>query len=155
MADGVSGSAELRDLAVRLRDAGSEGRGLKRDLYAAMDEAVRPVADEVGRVSHLMPYLPDPYAEVLASDMTVRTARTLYAGTPRIEVTAKGRLRRRRLKTLDEGSLSHPLFGNRERWFSQPVRPGFFSDPVNRAAPQIRDRIAAAMAATSRRITGR
>ena len=48
----------------------------------------------------------------------------------------------KKLEALDRGELRHPLYGNRKYWFSQSVRPGFWSRPIEDRAPQIRDAVA-------------
>lgn len=41
-------------------------------------------------------------------------------------------------RSANRGRLRHPLFGNRERWFEQTVKPGWFDDPMAAGAPEIR-----------------
>ena len=53
---------------------------------------------------------------------------------------------------LDRGDAARRAVGPPGRT-SRGVRPGFFSDPVNRCAPAVRKRIEAAMRETSRKIT--
>lgn len=161
MPDGVTGAAELRDLAAKLRAAGDDGKGLRKNLYKQMNESVLPLAAEISRLAHLEPYLPNRYAEVLSADLKVRIAKSFFAANPRVEVTAQGRAHRRKLKYLDEGFINHPDWarGPRSSWRwsngqTGGMRPGFFSDVVKEHAPEIRDRIAQAMAETAREIAG-
>jgi len=131
-------AAEFAALARTLTEAG-EG-GLHRELYNAINDAARPLAREIGSVSHLRPYMPDPYADVLASDLAVSVLKR--AGpNPGVSLRAKGRARARRVAQLNAGRLSHPLWGNRQHWYGQAVRPGFFDDPVARAGPEVRRQI--------------
>lgn len=157
----VTGADELRALAARLKAAGDDGKGLKKALYASMNEAVQPVAQEVGALDHLMAYLPNRYAEVLAADLSVRISKTLYASNPRIEVTAKARQHRRKLAYLNTGFINHPDYprGPRSTWHwtngqTGGMHPGFFSDVVDRNAPEIRDKVLAALTETARQVTG-
>src|SRR5262249_33103881 len=105
----------------------------------------------VSAYAHLQPYMPDRYAAVLSEDMKVTVSR-LTGRNPAVRLVAGSvvRRRRRKLKRLNEGFLTHPLFGDRERWFTQAapgggMRPGFFTDEAGRSAPEIRDKILRAM----------
>ncbi|SRR6266581_3151826 len=149
------GPYQLRKLSARLREAGEEGKGLRRELYKAVSAAARPLAAEIKNVGHLRPYMPDRYADVLAADMSVTTVKRT-GRDPGVAIKAKGRAKpKRHLKRLDGGKLLHPLFGDRERWFAQTkaVHAGFFTDPARRAAPGIRREVLAAMHETGKKIT--
>ena len=150
----VRGQYQLRLLSARLREAGTEGKGLRRELYRAISDAAKPVAAEVGSAGHLRAYLPDPYADVLASDLTVGTQKR-FGRNPSVAIRARGRAKKRKIRQLDAGTLNHPLFGNRKYWFREQVRPGFFTDPVRKAAPEIRAKVLDAMAETGRKLTGK
>ena len=155
------GREQLRTLAARLKDAGTEGQGLKRELMKQMDEAAKPLAREIASVAHLEPYMPDRYAGVLAADLAVTTQRVFSGNSPRVSVTARGRLHKRKVRRVNDGLLMHPVFaqGLRKRWtwLKEPqtagMKPGFFSDPCEAAAPGIRDHVLEAMAETARKIT--
>jgi hypothetical protein len=157
----VSGGMELRGLALRLKAAGNDGKGLKKNLYKKMNEAVVPLADKVTSVEHLRKYLPNRYADTLAADLSARISKGFFAQTPRIEVIAKGRQHRRKVVLLDSGLINHPVYarGTRVTWNwsnSQTggMHPGFFSDAVKDETPQMRDKILQAMTETAREITG-
>jgi hypothetical protein len=159
MAIAGPGREQLRTLAQRLRDAGTEGQGLRRELMKQLDEAAKPLAREIASVAHLNPYLPDRYAAVLAADLSVRVQK-LFGASARISVVAKARAHRRKLAILEDGRINHPVFaeGPRRGWEwvngqTAGMRPRFFADPCERAVPDIRDHMAEAMAETARRIT--
>ena len=159
MPSAVTGAADLAALSARLKEAGETG--LRRELYKAISKAGEDLVTEIGNVEHLKPYLPNPYAEVLAADLSVRV---LKRGGKDAHVTlrAEGRAKKRKLVQLDQqGKLVHPVFGRglRKDWiwreqFSH-VRQGFFTDPVERAAPAVRKKIEAAMHETKRKIEAR
>jgi hypothetical protein len=153
----VSGYGDLLALSGRLRQMGPEGQGLRRELLRAMNDAAVPLAEQLRSFAYLAPYLPDRYAAVLAPETTVTVVKRLSA-EPKVSVrmvSDKGR----KIKKLNQGILTHPLFGNRKHWYSEVapeggMRPGFFDDAAEEAAPEIRDGIIAAMAQTARKITG-
>lgn len=151
---GGPGPYQLRVLNARLREAGSEGKGLRRELYKAINEAARPLAAEVGDTGNLRSHMPDRYADVLVGDLSV-TAVKRGGRNPGVSVRAKGRRSKRKVVSLDAGVISHPLFGRRDRWFTQSggMRAGFFTGPAEKAAPEIRRKVLDAMREVGKRIT--
>jgi hypothetical protein len=164
-------AVEFQALARALTDAGETG--LKRELYKAISDTARPLAREIGDVEHLKPYMPDPYAAVLASDLAVRISKR--TGTnPGVFIRALGRTRNRHVERIEQGILRHPVFGTEAQlarflaiprsqraraghgrgwtWRDQDVRPGFFADPVDRAGPEMRRQIQAAVRRIIRKI---
>jgi hypothetical protein len=156
MPGSITGAADFAALSARLKEAGATG--LRRELYKAIGKAADDLVTEIRSPQHLRPYMPDPYAEVLASDLSVRVFKR-GGSDAHVTLRAEARSRKRKVVRLDEGVLVHPVFGTGLRrdwsWVAQTshVRPGFFSDPVQRCAPQVRKRIEAAMRETARKIT--
>lgn len=154
----ADGSAQLRDLAARLKAAGTEGRGLRKELNSALEEAAKPLAAKIASVEHLRPYLPDRYAEVLAADLGARVVSVL-GGDPRVQVRAKAIDRKRHIVLLNSGFIAHPIWprGPRRSWHWQSrqtggMRPGFFDDACRDAGPEIRDKVMQALAETAKKI---
>jgi hypothetical protein len=155
MGDVSAGAEALYLLAGRLKDTGEVG--LRRELDKAIRDAARPVLAEIRR--GLPDYLPDPYAVVLGEDLQLSLSERTTDSNPGVQLraTTRGRGGRRRIRRLDDtGVLWHPLFGNRKRWYGQTshVRAGFFTDPAQRSAPQVRDAILSAMSDVASRVTG-
>jgi hypothetical protein len=159
----VTGAADFAALSARLKEAGQTG--LRRELYKAISAAGDDLVKEIGSLEHLNPYMPDHYAEVLASDLEVRVYKR-GGNDAHITLQAQSRPpRKRKLVQLDErGILVHPVFGkggggagtHRKEWTwvtqFRSVRKGFFTDPVKRCAPDVRKRIGDAIAETARKI---
>jgi hypothetical protein len=137
----VSDAADFARLAQRLKDAGETG--LRRELTQAINDSVKPFADEINAAEYLRPYMPDRYAETLAGDLRVSTVKQASASAYGVSVKVQGRLHRRQVQTLNRGLLRHPLFGERERWFTQTggMKPGFFDDATAAAKPEIRQQV--------------
>ena len=160
MATQVRGDYQLRELSLRLREMGSEGKGLQRELYRAIREAGKPVAKQIVDPAWLFPYMPDRYAEVLASDLRVTT---VNRGGQKASVLmrARGRDKDRQVTRLNVGILRHPVFADSAvprkewRWVYQRegMKPGFFTDAVRAAAPGIRDAVAEAVHEVGKKIT--
>lgn len=158
----TEGAQAFQILARHLKDAG-EG-GLRRELSAGIRDAAQPVLTQIR--GELPGYMPDRYATTLDADLKLsvsqRIGGTATAGiqiratAPTVTGSLSPRARRsltgRKLKRLEAGLLTHPLFGDREHWYTQTggMKPGFFTGPVERSAPQMRDAVLAAM----RRVAG-
>lgn len=153
------GREQLRILAARLKEAGEEGQGFRRDLMQQITAAAEPLTSEIASPAHLRAYMPARYAGVLAGDISV-TAQRIFARDPRISVRAKGRVHKRKVRLVDDGRLNHPVFAEGPRsgwdWVTQTdgMKPGFFTEPCEKAAPDIRAHVLAAMDETARKITG-
>ena len=155
------GREELRILAERLKDAGSEGKGFRRELMKQMEAAAQPLAATIADPPRLKPYMPDRYAAVLAADLAVSTQRIFAGSNPRVSVVAKGREHKRKVALTEDGIINHPFFaqGPRRTWDwvngqTAGMTPGWFSDPCEEAIPDIREHVLEAMAETGRKITG-
>lgn len=154
------GREQLRALAERLKEAGEEGQGFRRELMSQITDAAEPLAREISSLDHLQPYMPDRYAAVLAADITV-TAQRIFAGNPRVSVSCKTRgEHRRKVRRLDAGYINHPIFarGPRDEWDwwngqTGGMVPGFFTVPCLNATPAIREKVLEALTETARKIT--
>jgi hypothetical protein len=145
MAGLADAAAELETLAFRLRRAGDGG--LLREVAKAMRDAVVPVQDEIR--AGLGPLLPNRYAAALDADLRLGVNVRTNDRDPGVSVTGQSRSRTRKLRNLDEGRLTHPVFGNREEWRTQEepsVQPGFFTGPAEAGGPRVRRAIERALA---------
>lgn len=175
---------QLRTLGARLKDAGTEGRGLQRELRKGLRAAADPLAKKIDDEKRMDPYMPDRYAGVLSKDLDVKV-RTSISGDPKVTIEAKAREHHRKIGQIEDGYINHPVFarGPRRRprspalteaaarkhgipvsavrgwtWVKPPqtkgMRRGFFSDPCEESAPDVRKQLLQAMADTDRKITG-
>jgi hypothetical protein len=151
---------DLRDLAARLRAAGTEGKGLRRALLKAITDAAKPIADEIASLPNLNEHLPDRYAAVLAGDLKVTISSSL-SGDPKVTVTARAQAKKRKVARLEDGFISHPVYaqGLRKSWRwsnnqTGGMKAGFFTGPAKAAAPAVRDKVMAALSDTARQIAG-
>lgn len=138
----ITGTQQFVTLAKKLNAQGKQGRGLWRELNTQLRQAAEPMIDVVKL--HLSDYLPDAYAKVLRTSLTVRVSRSTKGDAAGLKLVgvAKGVKKKRRIKVINDGTLRHPVYGNPEVWVDQPVRPGFWSTPLDSAraipAKQIR-----------------
>lgn len=138
----ITGTQQFVTLAKKLNAQGKQGRGLWRELNTQLKQAAEPMIDVVKL--HLSDYLPDRYAKVLRTSLTVRVSRSTKGDAAGLKLVgvAKGVKKKRHIKVINDGTLRHQVYGNPEVWVDQPVRPGFWSTPLDSAraipAKQIR-----------------
>jgi hypothetical protein len=136
-------ASELEAVAFRLRRAGEQD--LPRELNRGMRDAIQPIPDQIR--AGLKPHLPDHYAAELDADLDIKTitrnsgSATADAAVAVYAQTRSGR--RRKLRRLDAGRITHPLYGNREHWYTQSapsggMERGWFTGPCEDAAPHVR-----------------
>jgi hypothetical protein len=155
-------ASELEAVAFRLRRAGDEDLG--RELTRAMSRGVQEVPDLIraGLGSHL----PDRYAADLAADLDIKTTARNSGGADAdaaVAVYAQTRGKGRRLRRLDAGLLTHPLYGDRGHWYTQAggggtgpgMHSGWFTSPCEDAAPRVRGNLEQALENVSNRVTGK
>jgi hypothetical protein len=154
------GREQLRIVAAKLKEAGNEGKGLKRQLQKNITKAAEPLAQKIADVEHLKPYMPDRYAAVLAEDLGVKVVNRFAGGNPAVQVRAQAREHKRKVARLDIGLINHPKYprGLRSTWKWQNgqtggMKPGFFSVPCKDATPQIRSKVLQALTETAGKIT--
>ena len=130
-------ASELESIARHLREIGDTE--LVRELTRRMRDAVRPVENEIR--AGMDAYLPNQYAYELNSDLRIGTSVRANERNPGVGVTGTPG-RQRKLRRTDGGVLTHPLFGDREHWYTQAappsVRPGWFTGPCEAATPLVR-----------------
>lgn len=147
----IRGADQLTDLSRRLKAAGD--KALQRQLARAIKDAVAPLKDALAESA--MDSLPSRgglNARVAASK--VKVSRRDSGSGSGLKLIAKNAYA---LAKLDEGAIRHPTFGRRGRryWVTQQVEPGWFTRPVEEAAPEIQEQIQAAMAQVAAQIAGR
>jgi hypothetical protein len=156
-----TGGGDLSRLSQRLRDAGTQGQGLRRKLHAKLKTAADPVAKEIGETAHMDPYMPDRYAAVLAKDLEVKVLSSL-SGDPKVTIRARPVEHKRKIAQINQGVIVHPVFaqGRRKTWNwkngrqVKGMRPGFFSDPCKNSEPDVREKLLEALRETSDQIRG-
>lgn len=124
--EGIEGMAAL---ARDLKAAGE--KGLTKELRSGLQRSIRPLK-EAAREGALeaLPKSGGLAAEVAASGFSGRVS--LLGRNPSVKIEGKGKEnaqgQRHDLKAMDRGRIRHPRFGHRHsRWYTQLVRPGWFS----------------------------
>lgn len=133
----IRGAEELGDLAKRLRAAGDSGKGLKRELYAGMNRATKPLrADAQKAAAEKLPQSGGLAALVAKSKFStrIRTGRN-----PGVTIVGKGSA----AATTDKGFVIHPVFGRGR--VRQSVAPGWFTNTMRSGAPTVRKELTEAI----------
>lgn len=127
----VTGQAELRKLAARIRQAErveveAEVRKGQREAFAGLEPAVK---------SSALATLPSGYRKTMAAAVSVSIRTSFGRGATVKAVVFSSDGKNRDIRTINKGRLKHPLFGDRTRWHTTTVRPGFVDRAVA-ALPQ-------------------
>lgn len=139
----IGGGADLYAVSRALKGIGAQGLG--KQMAKGLQDAAKDLRPAIrASAQQLMPHA-GGYAATLSKSLRFRQAVQTSATTARVtfRVHADGRRDRRDVPGLNRGRLRKPLFGNRNRWYNQQVRPGFVDRPVDRLAPEISRRMQA------------
>jgi HEAT repeat protein len=127
----VVGAEDLAAVAKALRQAGD--KDLRKELYRGLRRAVKPLIADARQ--HARDTLPK------AGGLNERVARSKFRVTvrgagrnPGVRITATGL--DRRLDT--DGRIRHPVYGNRDAWVQQQVKPHWFQTPMQAGAGEVR-----------------
>ncbi|SRR6266704_3415226 len=139
----VTGRDKLKALRLRLKEV---EKTFKVDFHAAIRAAVEPLKEEV-RQSALstLPKRGGLAAKVAASTFAVRNKPSSVT----FETTNPYAIKR-----IDQGTVRHPVFGNRKAWVIEKVEPGFWSKAVLDKGPKIEAEVTAVVEETIRKIDG-
>lgn len=142
----VRGADDLAKVTRRLRAAGESGKGLKRELYAGLQRATKPLkADALQAAGQQLPQSGGLAAIVSKSKLSTRTS---TGKNPAVRIVAKGTA-----VTTDRGFVRHRVFGQGP-WVVQAVRPGWFSQTIAAGADKVRKELVESMSDVADKIDG-
>jgi len=126
--------------AARLK---SEALGKKRrsEIRKAITNSTRPVRQKIRDAAvEKLPHRGglNRWAATLPTAISTFSANS---SSVKIRQTKRGH----DLKSLDEGKVRHPVYGNRKKWVEQSIAAGYFTDTVEAEAPKIRAEVTAAI----------
>jgi len=132
-----------------------EARRFQRRVSAAagrgVDRAYRPAL-----VAAAPQYFPSGYAPVLTPTLQVKTTVRFGGLRPGVAVTVSaptgGTKGGRDVRALEQGSLRHPLFGNKNFWYRTRVKPRWAELTMRATRPAIVHEIDAELEAVKRDI---
>lgn len=151
MADAeVTGLADLERLTKALKAAGTEGKGLRRELYSGLNRATKGIRQEMREATGSAL----PQGGGLAADVQRNTRYTTTTATSSRNLGVRIRARSKRsIRRMNQtGTVRHPVFGNRNVWVTQAVPSGFLDEPFERARPALQRSVLQAISDTKAKI---
>jgi len=123
----VRGADELGRIAKHLKTEGNTE--LKRELMRALQRAGKPLkakAKEAAREG--LPHT-GGLNELVANSAKVSVRTRTSASNPGIRLVAS--LKGHDLRAMDRGKLRRPVFGHMDRWVTQDITPGWWSNGMS------------------------
>lgn len=111
-------------------------RDLRRELNKGLREGAKPLIGEARSAARSELPQRGGLAERVAS-----RPMTISASTTGVRIRVKGMDAR----STERGRLRHPVYGNREVWVTQAIKPGWFTERMRREAPKVRPELVKAM----------
>lgn len=148
----VTGGQSFKELATRMR---AEGRkDLAREMGRALEKAIEPVQVEIKTEAEQAAPSSGGYRSVLSKSLKFKTSKRSAGRSASLTLItyAEGKVERRDIQAFDKGLLRHPLWGNRNRWFTTPVRAGFHQRGTDSAMPAAAEQLDEVMADFAQRL---
>ena len=123
-----------------MREAGEQGKGLKRELRTGLTRETKQVRADMRKA--IVPALPQRGG--LAADVqrsTRFTASVSTSSNPSVRIKARGRRSIRRMNAT--GTFRHPVFGRRDAWVTQGASglKGFLDKPFEKSKPELQQAV--------------
>jgi hypothetical protein len=134
---------DLFTVSRRLKDLGDKGLG--KQMGKALQDAAKELRPSIRTSAAQVLPKAGGYAALMSQSLRFRQTLQTTRTTARVvfRVHADGRRERRDVPSINRGRLRKPLFGNRNHWYDQRVRPGFVDRPVDRLQPEIAQKMRA------------
>lgn len=150
----ITGGERMAAIGAELKALGPEGGVLRREMLAGLRVAAQPLAIAVrNSARQTLPREGGLNDWVAGANITVRNSLSARSAGVRIVATkAGGSKGSHDLEAIDLGEFRHPVFGNRSVWVGQTVTPGFFTKPLEDAAPLVEGALVKVLDTTIERI---
>lgn len=140
---------ELLDLARDLKQT-ADGKVLLKELLKGIGKVAKDEVVPKSRLNALAKLPAGGGLNKAVARAPQRVTSRAGATTATVAVVLSGRKRGSGAVGADNGQVRHPLFGNRERWFTTKVPPHWFTETGDKAAPAVRRAAEAAIEQTAR-----
>lgn len=142
----ITGADNLATLAKELKRIGDND--LRKEMLRGIRTATKPMVAAAKESAHDELPKAGGLNEIVARSKF--STRTRTAGrSPGVRVVAASGIN---VGSIDRGRLRHPVFGNREAWVTQQVKPGWFTDAMNAHADEVRRELMAALERVARQV---
>lgn len=137
-----------------------DGKQLRKEMLTHLRAAVTPAVPVIrsglmamGGSADVTPAL----RTTIASQIRVAVRTTGHRAGVRVSIGRTPQIRgfRHAPRRLNRDSWRHPLFGNREFWFTQRGAPGYFDRPLQERRDEMRAAVVRAVEEMSERIARR
>lgn len=143
----MRGASQLEDIGRRLKETGD--KELRRDLLRGINRALKPAKAAVKAAA--LRDLPQGGGLNRVIGTSRIGSRTRTSGrNPAVFLT--GKKSGHDLRAIDRGKVRHPVFGNRNVWVLQDVKPGWWSETLAGQVPTIRREVIDVMDVVARRL---
>ena len=120
-----------------------DGKAIKRELYKSLRDSAKPLLNDARLAARSeLPQAGGLAAQVAARPMSV----SITQGGVRIRVRGMD------ARSTNRGRLRHPVYGNRERWVTQEIKPEWFTNAMRSNADKVRPDLLRAMDRAAQRI---
>lgn len=133
----INGADTFLALSKHLKQAG------ETDLRKELNRRLRTAAKPIMKAQKAAARADLPQSGGLAKRIAKAPLRAQVrtGKDPGVRIVAKGTDAR----ATDQGRLRHPVFGNREVWVTQQVKPGWFTESGRRQLPEVRQEVQRAL----------
>ena len=146
----VRGTEQLTTLAQRFREAANSG--LRDELRNTLSTLGPGIIDSVRNSARTTLPRRGGLAALIA-DTSEFTAPIVTTPTEvKLSITARSNVD---IRLLNDGTVRHPLFGNRQHWYNQTVKPGWFTRPLVGIGPRVSEELNQTLETVARRIEGK
>lgn len=129
----VTGANQLAEVGARLKESGD--KGLRKELLRGINRSLKPAKAKVKEAARRD--LPRGGGlNVFVASARIGSRTRVAGRNPAVFLT--GRKSGHDLRAIDRGRVRHPVFGNREVWVNQEVKPGWWSQTLAGEVPAIR-----------------
>lgn len=134
----IRGAEQLGDLAKQLRAAGESGKGLRKELYAGLNRATKPLRETAQK--RAAADLPQEGGLAALVSKKKGSTRIRTGKNPSVTITYGGSG-----ASTDRGFIRHRVFG-RGPWVNQPVEgAGWFTNTMRGGGPTVRKELTEAI----------
>ena len=127
----ITGAEDLAALSRKLKAAGEHGKGLRKELLKEIRLAAKDTVTAVKANADTLPKH-GGLARRFKRGIGVRTTTGRVVG---VRIVAKNGYD---VEGINRGIVRHPVFGNRDKWVSQQVPPGWFTNPIEKDEDHLR-----------------
>ena len=137
----IKGAEDLEKLARALKQVGDGA--LRRELLRTIRSATKPIVQAVKDSARETLPSSGGFAALIAKS---RVSSLTRLSGKQVGVRIKA-TNQRNIRALNSGRLRHPLFGNKDHWYTQTVPAGWFTKPIEAMADGIRVEVSRDLAA--------